>query len=147
MFLENRAKTVAEAEAQQFTLPRSYDDGWRGFAQILDGYAISEELGKPGRVLRRELQYKHRTNPADLSLLEVRLLLFLEVHRERFVGGAKPYRRVEDLLMRIAEMTEQSYTPLTEEEILKRTQADMNELRNSWIAKLVTAYLDGEESS
>jgi hypothetical protein len=49
--------------------------------------------------------------------------------------------------MRIAEMTGQSYTPLTEEEILKRTQADMDELRNSWIAKLVTAYLDGEESS
>jgi len=45
MKMDDMARSVAEAEAQQFILPDRFSDKWRSFAMLINGYAIAEELG------------------------------------------------------------------------------------------------------
>lgn len=95
-----KAKTIADAMAQAFTVPDKLDN-WRKFADLIDGYKIAEELGfdlgKWGA--EREKQYE-ASGAWNLDVLELRLMLFYQF-RADYMGGYTYHERdhfVESLL-------------------------------------------------
>jgi hypothetical protein len=71
------AETVAEANAQQFTLPARLDD-WLEIAMLLDGYTVGQELlGLDVISWGNDQQQQYDlTGQWDLTVLELRLMLF-----------------------------------------------------------------------
>jgi hypothetical protein len=84
---DGRAETVAEAEAQRYTLPARLDD-WRQCAALIDGYKIAKELDFELIPWANEQGDRWRASGTwgDLSLLELRLMLFA-AFRADYMGG------------------------------------------------------------
>ena len=126
-WLSESAKTIADAENQQFTVPATYSD-WGEFAHLLHGYAIFEEMGVERRywlTLRREFEAGER----DLTVLEARLILFFEARRHHFDPYNQNYVLVNNLLHFIAQKTGQLYMPLTDEQIEQLVKNDIGRSR------------------
>ncbi len=103
------AKTRAEAEAQDFTLPARYDD-WGRFASLIDGYAIAEEmgLGKLTDWVRPQIRVFEQTGewPVE-TVMELRLLLFFKGRQGHFYGEPEheTFKVVHSLLKAISQRT------------------------------------------
>jgi protein-S-isoprenylcysteine O-methyltransferase Ste14 len=115
------AKTRAEADAQQFTLPARYED-WGRFASLIDGYAIAEEMrlvekmGMPQETgigalttwAWPQIRAFEQTGewPVE-TVLELRLLLFFKGRQGHFCGEAEheTFKVVHSLLKAIAQRT------------------------------------------
>lgn len=111
-----RATSVAEANAQTFTLPTSLDDNWRGFAGLLDGYQIGEELGFnvmtwSSETLKPAMASGQFTD--DTSILDLRLILFGLFRSDYFSGWTyhEHDREVDFVLQALSVKTGQPYTP------------------------------------
>jgi hypothetical protein len=106
--MTKRAETVAEANAQVFTVPDSID-GWRGLAVQIDGYKIAKELGFELIPWGSEQEVRWRqTGRWDLAVLEMRLMLFYQ-ERANYFGGYTYHERdeqVESLLNELREKLE-----------------------------------------
>lgn len=105
------AETVAEAQAQTYTLPESLE-GCRQFAALVDGYKIAEELGHDFRVWPTEQEdLYHQTGQWNLNILELRLMLFFEFRADYMSGYT--YHELDDLvdslLLKLSELTGQPY--------------------------------------
>ncbi|MBI5671656.1 MAG: hypothetical protein HZC41_26990 [Chloroflexi bacterium] len=116
------AKTIAEAEAQSFTLP--VYDRWFEFAHLLDGYAICDEMGVDWKDWARRCLEKLEANPESVTVLEARLLLFFKARMQRFTLGVESYASINDLLKLIAHKTGQAYAPLPDEDIERRIKQE-----------------------
>ena len=107
----NMAETVAEAEAQQFRLPEKFEN-WRSFAGLLDGYKIAAEMGLDLPAWGREQQARYQQNRRwDLSVLELRLMLFYQFRADYWTGYDYHERdaMVDDLLRALSKKTGQPY--------------------------------------
>lgn len=107
---DGMAETVEEAEAQTFTLPKF--EHWREFALLLDGYKIAEEMGFTlfDWAYTQE-EHFNRTHQWDLSILELRILLFSQCRADH-MGGYTYHERdhwVESLLRMLSIQTGQPY--------------------------------------
>jgi protein-S-isoprenylcysteine O-methyltransferase Ste14 len=103
------AKTRAEAEAQQFSLPARYED-WGRFASLIDGYAIAEEmgLGKLTDWVRPQMRAFEQTGAWSVeTVMELRLLVFFKGRQGHFYGEAEheTFKVVHSLLKAIAQRT------------------------------------------
>ncbi len=79
------ASTVAEAQVQAFTVPDM--DEWRQFASLVDGYSVGQELGFHVIDWSREQQVRYEeTGTWDLSVLELRLMIFAQQRIDRWSG-------------------------------------------------------------
>lgn len=106
------ADTVAEAEAQTFTLPSL--DGWRMLAAMLDGYTIAKELGFDVMRWAGEMFQLHKTGRwnQDLDVLHLRLLLFA-LYRSDYMTGYTYHEydeQVDSLLRVLSEKTGLPYS-------------------------------------
>jgi hypothetical protein len=109
--MNQRASTRAEAEAQTFTVPPTYD-GWHQFAALLDGYAVLKDMGIEnwGEWHRAQLDAYDKSGSWQTDLVGLRILLFLTARGMRFAWGAEPFDRIDSLLHEIAGRTGQRYT-------------------------------------
>ena len=108
------ASTVAEANAQRFEPPRSFDEQWRECARTIDGYAIAEELGRDlmewGPM---NLELVCRGGRTGLSLLELRMVLFYLQRSDYFVGGSSSNEvRADQVFAEMAAVVGQPYRRL-----------------------------------
>jgi len=127
---DNPAQTITEAEAQAFTVPQY--SHWVKFAHQVDGYALCAELGvEPGDFLQ-QTRLKLDSQPGTVTVIEARIVLFLQARAMRFNAGPEPYAFINALLAHIAQQVGQPYTPLSSEEIAHRTQADSDALSRAF---------------
>lgn len=85
MTQKHRAETIAEAEAQTITLPEFQH--WRAFAIQIDGYKIAEEMGLNFHDwIETQIKKYRETGSWDLTVLELRLLLFYAFRADYFTG-------------------------------------------------------------
>lgn len=116
------AKTVAAAQNQTFTVP-DYE-GWVQFAHLLDGYSICDDMGIAFQDWFRDTGAVYDANPDQLSVLDLRMLLFFHARSLRFSMGIEPFAFINTLMKQIAEKADQPYTPLTEDEIQQRIKRE-----------------------
>ena len=89
------AETVADANAQIFTLPDLGD--WRTLAMRINGYKIAEELGFDLSAWGEEQEKRYKTTGQwELDVLHLRLMLFYEYRADYFTGYT--YRERDDLV-------------------------------------------------
>lgn len=101
MGIEECAKTRAEAEQQSFILPPHFNQNWVYFASLIDGYAITEEMGIEWRTWYQE-QHDHyrQTSTWDLDILGLRLMLFFEYRADHFSGVEDMNRDIVESLLK-----------------------------------------------
>lgn len=96
----NRARTIADAQAQEFVVPDTLDN-WRKFAGMIDGYEIAQELGLNFGEWGAECERQYADSGKwNLDVLELRLMLFYQF-RADYMGGYTYHERdhlVESLL-------------------------------------------------
>lgn len=114
--MSQRATTVAEANAQTFAIPSSLDDNWRGFASLLDGYQIGEELGFD--VMRWAVDQlnpamQKGSFPEETTILDLRLILFALFRSDYLTGWTyhEHDREVDFVLQALSNKSGQPYTP------------------------------------
>lgn len=82
---DDRANTVAQANAQHITLPEF--KAWRRFAATIDGYAIAEEIDLDHRTWYTEQEQQWQTSGEwALDVLHLRLMLFFAFRRDYMAG-------------------------------------------------------------
>ncbi len=108
---ELRAATAAAANAQQFVLPVRLEE-WRAFARLLDGYKIAKELSFDLRDwgYAQEQRFE-QSQQWDLSVLELRLMLFYQFRADYMTGYTYHERDalVDSLLRALSRQTGQPY--------------------------------------
>ncbi len=114
--MSKRATTVAEAKQQTFIMPTSLDDNWRGFAGLLDGYQIGEELGFDVMKWSNEQllpAMKAGQFTDETTVLDLRLILFALFRSDYFTGYTytEHDREVDFVLQALSQKTGQPYTP------------------------------------
>jgi|GEM_PF-2167527 len=114
--MSQRATTVAEAEAQTFTIPSHLEDNWRRFASLIDGYQIGEELGRDvmkwsSTILQPAMGSGQFS--AGITVLDLRLILFALYRSDYFTGWTyhEHDREVDFVLQALSAKTGQPYTP------------------------------------
>ena len=114
--MSQRATTVAQAKTQTFTIPSTLEDNWRGFASLIDGYQIGEELGRDvmkwsSAVLQSAMQ--KGIFPEDITVLDLRLILFALFRSDYFTGWTyhEHDHEVDFVLQALSAKTGQPYTP------------------------------------
>lgn len=105
------AKTAEQATAQNFTPPAEFTTDWPALAATLDGYAIAEELGFDLMEWAPEhLRLIQNGRKPELSLLELRLVLFYVYRSDYFGGGSNSHALyADDLFAAMAEQCGQIY--------------------------------------
>ena len=105
------AKTAEQAKAQYFTPPAEFTDDWPAIAATLDGYSIAEELGFDLMEWAPEQLHSIQDGrKPELSLLELRLVLFYVYRSDYFGGGWSSHARyADDLFAAMAEQCGQHY--------------------------------------
>ncbi len=105
-------KTVAEAEAEDFTLPEFSE--WRRFAGGLSGYTIAEELNLDFSewTIEQTARWKE-TNRWDLDVLHLRVMLFYTLRLDYWTGYTYTEHdgMADSLLQAISQKTGKAYTP------------------------------------
>ena len=115
---DKRAETVAEAQSQTFTIPEFAD--WRGFAGLINGYKIAEELGLDFPKWGTEQKERWETsNQWDLDLLHLRIMLFYTYRADYMTGWdyTEHNEMADSLLQVISEITGQPYEPLSDPDV------------------------------
>lgn len=101
------AETVAEANAQQYTLPANLEN-WGAFALLIDGYKIAEELGIDlAEWIETQQQRFEQTGRWDMTVLELRLMLF-QKQRSNYWAGYTYHEQdeaVDSLLRALSQKT------------------------------------------
>lgn len=105
-------KTVAEAQAQDFTLPEFKD--WKKFARSIQGYQITKELGLNFHEWTRDqFNQWNETKQWDLDVLHLRIMLFYAFRRDYWMGYTytEQDELADSLLQEISKKTGLAYTP------------------------------------
>lgn len=115
--MAKQASTVAEANQQQFTIPKSLADNWRGFAGLINGYTIAEELNAKETKWSVDVVQQAMEQggfASDVSILDLRLMLFFAFRTDYFTGYTytELNAEVDFILQALSEKTGQPYTPL-----------------------------------
>ncbi len=91
------ARLMSEANSMDLKQPR-YDE-WKQFAALLDGEKVCREMGiRPTAWYAQQLRNFKKAGVWNLSLLELRLMLYLEANKAKYNGGVENRARVESLL-------------------------------------------------
>jgi hypothetical protein len=109
------AETSAEAQAQTLKLPQNIDGDWRGFAGLMDGNQIAQEMGLDFHSWGQSQEEKYQNSGCwELPLLELRLMLFYEFRADHMTGWTYHERDslVDSLLQSLSEKLGQPYTPM-----------------------------------
>lgn len=114
------AETIAEANAQLYTLPARLDD-WRRFALLIDGYKIAEELGiSLGDWVQEKQRHFDQTGQWDLNVLELRIMVFQKQRSDYWAGYTyhEQDEAVDSLLRAISQHTGLPYPAADETDSL-----------------------------
>lgn len=114
--MTKHATTVAEANQQQFTIPQSLADNWRGFAGLIDGYAIAQELEEETSRWSIDVVQKAMEQGefgSDVTILDLRLMLFFAFRTDYFTGYTytELNAEVDFILQALSQRTGQPYLP------------------------------------
>jgi hypothetical protein len=111
---QERAITVAQAQAQTPTLTLPVFEHWRRFAASIDGYRIADELGFDlWRWADEKIKHWEATQQWDLDVLSLRLLLFATFRIDYMSGWTYTEQDecVDSILQELSRLLDLPYTP------------------------------------
>jgi predicted nuclease of predicted toxin-antitoxin system len=87
----------AQDSPMNFDVPRFED--WKSFAMSFDGESMCRQMGiRPTAWYAQQMKAYKQTGMWKLSLLELRLMLYLEANKVKYNGGVENRERIESLL-------------------------------------------------
>jgi predicted nuclease of predicted toxin-antitoxin system len=105
---KNTVKTQQNANKLQDLqdIPTNLDvpqyKAWKPFAMAFDGESMCRQMGiRPTAWYAQQMKNYKQTGAWNLSLLELRLMLYLEANKVKYNGGVENRERVESLLTEI----------------------------------------------
>jgi predicted nuclease of predicted toxin-antitoxin system len=92
----NKRKIFQESPTK-IDVPRF--EGWKSFALSFDGESMCRQMGiRPTAWYSQQMKVYKQTSMWKLSLLELRLMLYLEANKVKYNGGVENRERIESLL-------------------------------------------------